>query len=314
MGEQVRVARVRSSWKAGVELDTPSAMRSVQAQVESDLAGETATPDVVRRVISQPGKPLEGAVREEMEQRMGDSFSDVQLHTGPEAAKAASALEARAFTTGNHVVFNRGEYDPESAEGKYLLAHELAHVRQQTAGRISLLSQERRSLVIEPNPALERDATGYIVEGSELGIQRLATTTVHVQRVDKTRREVLQGDVSTEEVTAGIEDADLLSVGPDRLRDAYKYAEYAVTLGATQSVVQPLVSEYGLTQPEAMAVTLAVGGTIHVGKDRLHREDIYLTLEVARVLGIEERVIEFFRRMDIDLSWVDEDPTGVRDQ
>ncbi|GAB3029958.1 eCIS core domain-containing protein [Natronobiforma cellulositropha] len=301
MGEQVRDARVRSSWKAGVELDTPSAMRSVQAQTESDLAGETATPDVVRRVISQPGRPLEGSVREEMEQRMGDSFGDVQLHTGPEAAKAASALEARAFTTGNHVVFNRGEYKPESPEGKYLLAHELAHVRQQTGGAISMLPQERRSLVVEPNPAPERDATGYIVEGSELGIQRLATTTVHVQRVDKTRREVLSGNVSTEEMTAGIEDTDLLSVGPDRLRDAYKYAEYAVTLGATQSVVQPLVSEYGLSQPEAMAVTLAVGGTIHVGKDRLHREDIYLTLEVARVLGEEERVLAFFRRIGADL-------------
>ncbi|GAB3023145.1 eCIS core domain-containing protein [Natronobiforma cellulositropha] len=157
-GEQVRDARVRSSWKAGVELDTPSAMRSVQAQAESDLVGETATPEVVRRVISQPGKPLEGAVREEMEARMGDSFSDVQLHTGPEAAKAASALEARAFTTGNHVVFNRGEYDPESAEGKYLLAHELAHVRQQTGGQVSMLPQEGSSLVIDPDPALEHEA------------------------------------------------------------------------------------------------------------------------------------------------------------
>ncbi|GAB3024182.1 eCIS core domain-containing protein [Natronobiforma cellulositropha] len=156
-GEQVRVARARSR-AAGVELDTPSAMRSVEAQAESDLAGETATPDVVRRVITQPGKPLEGSVREEMEQRMGDSFSDVQLHTGPEAAKAASALEARAFTTGNHVVFNRGEYDPESPEGKYLLAHELAHVRQQTGGAISMLPQEGSSLVIDPDPELEREA------------------------------------------------------------------------------------------------------------------------------------------------------------
>ncbi|GAB3022456.1 hypothetical protein GCM10025298_07640 [Natronobiforma cellulositropha] len=65
-------------------------------------------------------------------------------------------------------------------------------------------------------------------------------------------------------------------------------------------MVQPLVSEYGLSQPEAMAVTLAVGGTIHVGKDRLHREDIYLTLEVARVLGEEERILTVMERMGFE--------------
>ncbi|GAB3019975.1 eCIS core domain-containing protein [Natronobiforma cellulositropha] len=186
MGEQVRVARVRSSWKAGVELDTESAMRSVQAQVESDLAGETTTPDVVRRVISQPGRPLEGPVREEMEARMGDSFSDVQLHTGPEAAKAASALEARAFTTGNHVVFNRGEYDPESPEGKYLLAHELAHVRQQTGGQISMLPQEGSSLVIDPDPELEREADEVArkaLEGEGPVVAHRLGMDVHVQRI-----------------------------------------------------------------------------------------------------------------------------------
>uniref|UniRef100_UPI0021D5A472 eCIS core domain-containing protein n=1 Tax=Natronobiforma cellulositropha TaxID=1679076 RepID=UPI0021D5A472 len=184
-GEQVRVARVRSSLGAGVELDTESAMRSVEAQAESDLAGETATPEVVRRVISQPGKPLEGAVREEMEQRMGDSFSDVQLHTGPEAAKAASTLEARAFTTGNHVVFNRGEYDPESPEGKYLLAHELAHVRQQTGGAISMLPQEGSSLVIDPDPELEREADEVArkaLEGDEPIVAHRLGMEVHIQR------------------------------------------------------------------------------------------------------------------------------------
>uniref|UniRef100_UPI0021D57B48 eCIS core domain-containing protein n=1 Tax=Natronobiforma cellulositropha TaxID=1679076 RepID=UPI0021D57B48 len=163
-------------------------MRSVEAQTESDLAGETATPDVVRRVISQPGRPLEGAVREEMEARMGDSFGDVQLHTGPEAAKAASALEARAFTTGNHVVFNRGEYDPESPEGKYLLAHELAHVRQQTGGAISMLPQEGSSLVIDPDPALEHEADEVAKralegEAADPVVAHRLGMDVHVQRL-----------------------------------------------------------------------------------------------------------------------------------
>ncbi|GAB3030244.1 eCIS core domain-containing protein [Natronobiforma cellulositropha] len=240
MGEQVRVARVRSSWKAGVELDTPSAMRSVQAQAESDLVGETATPEVVRRVISQPGKPLEGAVREEMEQRMGDSFSDVQLHTGPEAAKAASALEARAFTTGNHVVFNRGEYDPESPDGKYLLAHELAHVRQQTGGQISMLPQEGSSLVIDPDPELEREADEVArkaLEGEEPVITHRLGLDVSIQRTPEvSRREVLKGNVGLEEVEEATGDLEFGDV------DHSKVA--AAGLTSLLPVIGPMLDQY----------------------------------------------------------------------
>uniref|UniRef100_UPI0021D57076 eCIS core domain-containing protein n=1 Tax=Natronobiforma cellulositropha TaxID=1679076 RepID=UPI0021D57076 len=148
----------------------------------------TPIPTPEREADEVARKALEGSVREEMEQRMGDSFSDVQLHTGPEAAKAASALEARAFTTGNHVVFNRGEYDPERAEGKYLLAHELAHVRQQTGGAISMLPQEGSSLVIDPDPELEREADEVAREALEgeaadpVVAHRLGMD-VHVQRL-----------------------------------------------------------------------------------------------------------------------------------
>jgi len=65
------------------------------------------------------------------------------LHTGPEAAAAADSINARAFTVGNHVAFNRGEYNPASDSGKKVLAHELTHVRQQTQGKISLLPKSR---------------------------------------------------------------------------------------------------------------------------------------------------------------------------
>ncbi|GAB3017023.1 DUF4157 domain-containing protein [Natronobiforma cellulositropha] len=241
MGEQVRVARVRSSWKAGVELDTESAMRSVEAQAESDLAGETATPEVVRRVISQPGRPLEGSVREEMEQRMGDSFSDVQLHTGPEAAKAASALEARAFTTGNHVVFNRGEYNPESPEGKYLLAHELAHVRQQTGGKVSMLPQEGSSLVIDPDPELEREADEVArkaLEGEGPIVAHRLGMDVSIQRaVSATRRGFLRGRFSkTEEPTEEPE-------GPSIPADPEVLAAEVEQLKAGQAKVMETLTE-----------------------------------------------------------------------
>ncbi len=70
-----------------------------------------------------------------------DSLGDVRIHTGPQAAKACEDINARAFNVGNHIAFNTGEYDPCSAEGQHVLAHELAHVRQQTGGAVSMLPQ-----------------------------------------------------------------------------------------------------------------------------------------------------------------------------
>jgi hypothetical protein len=58
-------------------------------------------------------------------------LAPVRIHTGPTATAAARAVGARAFTVGNHVVFG-GEYRPSSADGRRLLAHELAHVAQQS--------------------------------------------------------------------------------------------------------------------------------------------------------------------------------------
>jgi hypothetical protein len=121
-----------------------------------------------------------------MEERMGDSFGDVQIHADPRAAEAAEQLNARAFTVGNHIAFNHGEYDPESAEGQHVLAHELAHVRQQTGGALSMLPQEDVALEIDPDPELEREAeetAERVMAGGELDIRRMHNTDIHVQRM-----------------------------------------------------------------------------------------------------------------------------------
>jgi hypothetical protein len=68
-----------------------------------------------------------------MESRFGHDFADVRIHADDAAQTAASALHARAFTTGSHIAFRHGAYAPESADGRRLLAHELAHVIQQGA-------------------------------------------------------------------------------------------------------------------------------------------------------------------------------------
>ena len=84
--------------------------------------------------IPSGGRPLDDAVRAEMESRFGQDLSEVQVHTGAEAAVVAGSLEAKAYTVGNDVVFSQGRYAPDTTEGKRLLAHELAHVVQQRRG------------------------------------------------------------------------------------------------------------------------------------------------------------------------------------
>ena len=108
---------------------------------EDGPAGDTGVPDVVRRVVSSPGRSMDETIQREMESKIGEDFSDVQVHTGPMAAAAAETINARAFTVRNHVVFKRGEYQPDSDRGKKVLAHELTHVRQQTDGTVSMLTE-----------------------------------------------------------------------------------------------------------------------------------------------------------------------------
>ena len=67
------------------------------------------------------------------EPRFGYDFSHVRVHADTRAAESARAVNARAFTVGQDVVFGAGQYSPDITEGKRLLAHELTHVVQQAS-------------------------------------------------------------------------------------------------------------------------------------------------------------------------------------
>src|SRR5215213_2938133 len=68
-------------------------------------------------------------------------FSHVRVHSDGQAAAAARAVHARAFTVGSTIVFGQGEYSPHTAGGQRLLAHELTHVMQQRGGYTSALQR-----------------------------------------------------------------------------------------------------------------------------------------------------------------------------
>src|SRR5690606_28711630 len=87
----------------------------------------------VWRVLAASGRPLDTGVRGVMESRFSRDFSQVRIHDDASAAGSAQALQANAYTVGRDIVFNHGRYAPDSQAGLHLLAHELAHVVQQSA-------------------------------------------------------------------------------------------------------------------------------------------------------------------------------------
>jgi hypothetical protein len=80
------------------------------------------------------GAPLAESTRKFFESRFKADLGKVRIHTDKEAAEAASGINAQAFTYKNHIVFDKGQFNPETEEGKRLLAHELTHVVQQSPG------------------------------------------------------------------------------------------------------------------------------------------------------------------------------------
>lgn len=100
--------------------------------VGSSDAGRAAAPPIVNQVLASPGRPLDSATRAFMEPRFGHDFAHVRVHSDAAAEQSADDVNAKAYTVGNSIVFGAGSFAPGSAEGRRLIAHELAHVVQQT--------------------------------------------------------------------------------------------------------------------------------------------------------------------------------------
>jgi len=97
------------------------------------------------------GMPLPPPVQAKMEAAFGHDFADVRVHAGDEAG----SIGAVAYTRGSHLHFARGRWQPHTEHGQKLLGHELAHVVQQRAGRVS---HPGGAVPINADPGLEREA------------------------------------------------------------------------------------------------------------------------------------------------------------
>jgi hypothetical protein len=100
--------------------------------------GPEVAPSIVHEVLRSPGQPLDAETRAHFEPRFGHDFGKVRVHADAQAAVSARAVNALAFTVGNHVVLGDHGEPSTSGERGRLLAHELMHVVQQSgAGLLS---------------------------------------------------------------------------------------------------------------------------------------------------------------------------------
>jgi Domain of unknown function (DUF4157) len=88
-------------------------------------------PPIVGEVLQSNGLPLNPGIRARMTQRLGYDFGRVRVHTDARSNESAQAVNAHAYTVGEHIVFARDRYAPATIAGEKLLAHELTHVVQQ---------------------------------------------------------------------------------------------------------------------------------------------------------------------------------------
>jgi hypothetical protein len=120
---------------------------------EDVLAGSPA-PRAVYDAVGAAGQPLEPSLRTRFEAKLDRDLGDVRLHTDGPAAASADAIQARAYTVGRDVVFAGGAYQPHTAEGQRLLAHELVHVAQGDGG-----PQSSHLTIGSAHSPLEREAS-----------------------------------------------------------------------------------------------------------------------------------------------------------
>ncbi|MGZ4049377.1 MAG: eCIS core domain-containing protein, partial [Bacteroidia bacterium] len=103
----------------------------------SDGNGSMVAPQNVEQGINSTkgkGASLPADTQQELGGKMNADFSNVNIHTDSNAVQMNKAIGAKAFTHGNDIYFNQGQYNPTSNQGKHLLAHELTHTVQQGNG------------------------------------------------------------------------------------------------------------------------------------------------------------------------------------
>jgi hypothetical protein len=130
-------ARVMGSESASVVAG--ASRRHVLRAADGAGTASPTPPATLSKGLQSPSQPLDAATETFMESRFGRDFGEVRVHVAHDAAESARNLRARAFTYGGHIVFGADQYAPATQAGQRLIAHELAHVVQQSGEAASTI-------------------------------------------------------------------------------------------------------------------------------------------------------------------------------
>jgi Domain of unknown function (DUF4157) len=149
---------------SGEEMCEECRQKQTSASIHRNASGSAApgrVPHIVHDVLRSSGHPLDPGARAYFEPRFGHDFSNVRVHTSPEAAASARSINAHAYTAGSDIVFADGKYSPDSPSGRLLLAHELTHVAEQARPRSSSVYRMPDKIAEEETPSIETIYADY---------------------------------------------------------------------------------------------------------------------------------------------------------
>ncbi len=165
---------------SSAEIESPST-ETIQRKTNNNHLPKTP----INLSPTSGGNPLPPAIQKKMERAFSTNFNNVRIHTGSQA----KLIKAQAYTQGNNIHFAPGKYNPDSQSGQELLGHELTHVVQQKAGKVSV--PQGKSLPINADPALEAEADELglkaakgeqvTVAGTSANLQESAPTNAPIQ-------------------------------------------------------------------------------------------------------------------------------------
>ena len=197
------------------------------------------------RMMNGGGRPLEGSVRREMESRFQADLGGVRIHTGLHANQRAQAEGAFAFAHGADIVFGAGQYNPRTPRGRSLLAHELAHVVQQSRGSSSSVGESA-------SEADARQAAAAVVSGGQALVGVSSAPVVARHRIDYEADPLAYQDLELAYAAEGDYPSEGL-FSPGVYRSKYYWLAPHLRTG-TERVVY-----YSAYNPEAMRIEYIIG-------------------------------------------------------
>jgi Domain of unknown function (DUF4157) len=213
----------------------------VQRKAESAYYNEQEAAPEVESVIGSSGRPLDRETLRYMESRIGFDFSKVRIHTDSRAAASAKSLGARAYTVGNSVVFGPGCFSPNTAEGRRLLAHELAHTVQQARSAPHIGAMP----VSKPSDKFETEANEFAQSVSLFSNRHFETTVPWPGPRHRTATRLLQKYEAFEHAQFA-ETADILAKTIPGRAFVYKLT--------TDEMPKQIAEKHGVTEEDLLAL------------------------------------------------------------